>query len=116
MAKNDFPKPTPAESYPLGHAKENKDASAYTGFKYPSGGTGDDIGIYKQPMPNPASLDIGYKTDPNRMKAQESTPGMPARRVSCGDPASKQINKNGEIIIRGCGAATKGTKSRGPMA
>lgn len=26
------------------------------------------------------------------------------------------INKNGEMKIRGTGAATKGTKSRGPMA
>ena len=26
------------------------------------------------------------------------------------------INKNGEIKIRGTGAATKGTKARGPMA
>ena len=31
MAKNDFPKVKAAEAYPLGHAKENKDASAYTG-------------------------------------------------------------------------------------
>jgi hypothetical protein len=30
----------------------------------------------------------------------------------CFDP----INKNGEIKIRGTGAATKGTKARGPMA
>ena len=49
MAKNDFVKPMRAESYPLGHAKENKDASAYTGFKYPAGG-GNDIGVYKQPQ------------------------------------------------------------------
>ena len=27
-----------------------------------------------------------------------------------------ESNKNGEITIRGCGAATKGTKARGPMA
>ena len=46
MAKNDFPKAKPAGAYPLGHAKENKDASAYTGFKYPTGG-GNDIGVYK---------------------------------------------------------------------
>jgi hypothetical protein len=26
------------------------------------------------------------------------------------------INKNGEITMRGAGAATKGTKCRGPMA
>lgn len=57
-----------------------------------------------------------YKTDPNTMSAMESTPGMPARRVSMGNPASTQINKNGETLIRGCGAATKGTKARGPMA
>jgi len=65
MAKNDFPKPTPAESYPLGHAKENKDASAYTGFKYPSGG-GDDLGIYKQPIVVP-NADIGLSQDPNKL-------------------------------------------------
>lgn len=57
-----------------------------------------------------------YKTDPNTMSAIESAPGMPARRVSMGNPASTQINKNGETVIRGCGAATKGTKARGPMA
>ena len=57
-----------------------------------------------------------YQTDPNSMTATESTPGMPARRVSMGNPASEQINKNGEIKIRGTGAATKGLKARGPMA
>jgi hypothetical protein len=58
-----------------------------------------------------------YKTDPNIMSAPESAPGgMPARRVSMGDPASTQMNKNGEIKIRGTGAATKGLKARGPMA
>jgi hypothetical protein len=65
----------------------------------------------------PVGMDIGYKTDPNTMNAKESTPGgMPARRVSMGDPASTQINKNGEIKIRGTGAATKGLMARGPMA
>ena len=58
-----------------------------------------------------------YKTDPNTMNAVESTPGgMPARRVSLGNPASTQINKNGEVKIRGTGAATKGVMARGPMA
>jgi hypothetical protein len=61
--------------------------------------------------------DIGYKTDPNSISAIESTPGgMPARRVSTGNPASTQMNKNGEVKIRGTGAATKGIMSRGPMA
>lgn len=60
---------------------------------------------------------VHYATDPNTMNAKESTPGgMPARRVSAGDPASTQINKNGETKIRGTGAATKGVMARGPMA
>ena len=70
---------------------------------------------YKQPIIVP-NAEIGYQTDPNSMSAVESTPGMPARRVSMGNPGSTQKNKNGEITIRGCGAATKGTKARGPMA
>ena len=70
---------------------------------------------YKQPVIVP-NADIGYQTDPNTMTQLESTPGMPARRVSGGNPASTQINKHGEIKIRGTGAATKGTKARGPMA
>ena len=115
MAKNDFPTPTPAESYPLGHAKENKDASAYTGFKYPSGG-GNDIGIYKQPMPNPASLDIEVSQDPNKLKSQDLNFKTARQRVSAGDPGSKVINRNGEKTMRGYGAATKGIKTRGPMA
>ena len=58
----------------------------------------------------------GYQTDPNSMSAIESTPGgMPARRVSMGNPASTQVNKNGEMKQRGSGAATKGFISRGPM-
>jgi len=61
-------------------------------------------------------MDIGYKTDPNTMSAKESMPGMPARRVSGGDPANTQVNRNGETKIRGTGAATKGLMARGPMA
>jgi hypothetical protein len=61
-------------------------------------------------------MDIGYKTDPNTMSAKESAPGTPARRVSGGDPASTQVNKNGEVKMRGAGAATKGFMCRGPMA
>jgi hypothetical protein len=113
MAKNDFPKPTPAEAYPLGHAKENKDASEYTGFKYPSGG-GNDIGIYKQPMPNPNSTDIHFSQDPNKLRSQQISKQTGVQRVSVGDPARPA--KTDGITIRGCGAATKGTKARGPMA
>jgi hypothetical protein len=58
--------------------------------------------------------DIGYKTDPNSMSAIESTPGgMPARRVSTGNPAADDVKTTG-IKIRGTGAATKGVMARGP--
>ena len=58
----------------------------------------------------------GYMTDPNSMSAIESTPGgMPARRVSTGNPARDDVKTTG-IKIRGTGAATKGTMARGPMA
>ena len=57
-----------------------------------------------------------YQTDPNQMSAAESTPGgMPARRVSGGNPAADNVKTTG-IKIRGTGAATKGVMARGPMA
>ena len=57
-----------------------------------------------------------YISDPNNMNADESTPGgMPARRVSMGDPAREDVKTSG-IKIRGTGAATKGVMARGPMA
>jgi hypothetical protein len=57
-----------------------------------------------------------YVTDPNSMSAIESTPGgMPARRVSMGNPDRPNADKPG-IKIRGTGAATKGVMARGPMA
>jgi hypothetical protein len=56
-----------------------------------------------------------YQTDPNSMSADESTPGgMPARRVSMGNPARDNVKTSG-IKIRGTGAATKGVMARGPM-
>jgi hypothetical protein len=59
---------------------------------------------------------IGYQTDPNQMSAIESTPGgMPARRVSGGNPANTNVKTDG-IKMRGTGAATKGLMCRGPMA
>jgi hypothetical protein len=81
-----------------------------------------DANVYAEPhtmngKAMKAKDSIGYKTDPNSMSAIESTPGgMPARRVSTGNPASTQINKNGEMKQRGSGCATKGFTSRGPMA
>ena len=86
-------------------AKNNKPASAYAKPHTMSG----------KPVRIQGAQE--YKTDPNSMSAVESAPGgMPARRVSMGNPASEQINKNGEIKMRGAGAATKGFMCRGPMA
>ena len=106
-------KVTPAGKYPLGNAKEAKDASTWS-YKYPTGG-GNDIGVYAQPAPNTQDGNIQYKTDPNTMKADESTPGgMPSRSVSIGNKTREP--KTEGITMRGYGAATKGIKSRGPMA
>ena len=104
MAKNDFPKAKPADSYPLGHAKEAKDASAYTGFKYPSGG-GNDIGVYKQPMtnPNPAG---GVHSEGTTMSDFKMSVG----NVTTG---YNQENPYGKKEMRGYGAATKGRKISG---
>ena len=103
-------KPTPVESFPLGSAKENKDASSYTGFKFPAGG-GNDIGVYKQPMPNPN----GTEQEAISMSGNSlTTANISAGGVSKGNYTA--ANKNGEKTMRGYGAATKGIKTRGPMA
>ena len=103
---------TPAQSYPLGHAKENKDASAYTGFKYPSGG-GNDIGVYKQPMINSNSADISFKPNPNTLKGVDVSPSTASMSVSIGDRGAERINPHGVGEMRGYGAATKGRKISG---
>jgi hypothetical protein len=84
---------------------------------------GKEVGsaeVYAQPhdMSGKKLTDSGvlYQTDPNQMSAMESTPGgMPARRVSGGNPANTNVKTTG-IKIRGTGAATKGVMARGPMA
>ena len=90
-------------------AIENKDASAYTGFKYPTGG-GNDIGVYKQPMTNAHSAS----------KDVVSLPGncLNEKNISVGgiSKGNYKAEKTDGIKIRGTGAATKGTKARGPMA
>ena len=110
MAKNDFAPVMKAEKYPLCHAKENKDASAYTGFKYPAGG-GNDIGVYKQPMEN------AHKASPDVVSKRGN--GMNENNMSVGGASKGNYapdNRNGEKTMRGYGAATKGIKTRGPMA
>ena len=114
MATDKTIKATPGESYPLGNARENKYASAYTGFKYPSGG-GNDIGVYKQPMNSPENADIAWATNPNTLKGIEVGPETPAMTVSIGNRGANRVEKEG-VVTRGNGAATKGTKARGPMA
>ena len=63
----------------------------------------------KVPLPNYLQSE-----DPNTLKAQQLSKQTGTPRVSAGDPT--KAPKTDGITIRGCGAATKGTKARGPMA
>jgi hypothetical protein len=112
MATNKTVKPTTKNS-PAIHTGANRDngpASMYTGFKYPEGG-GNDIGVYKQPMPNPVAaakdvIDIsGNPMDKFNIAVGGTNKGNYA-----------PDNKYGEKTMRGHGAAIKGIKTRGPMA
>lgn len=115
MATEKKVKVMPAEKYPLGNAKENKDASNWS-YKYPqSTGTAKDIGVYAQPGPNVQSSDIGYKTNPNTMSGVETRNTQPSRTVSIGDRNNSNINPYGVGEMRGYGAATKGRKISGKM-
>lgn len=58
---------------------------------------------------------MAINKDPNTLKASELGPGTGTPRVSMGDPGNTKVKTDG-IKIRGTGAATKGTKARGPMA
>ena len=69
---------------------------------------------YKQPIVVP-NADISYSEDPNSITMEKTTPKMGGRRVSASNPGRQDVKTDG-ITIRGCGAATKGTKARGPMA
>ena len=100
MAKNDFPKATTKNSspMPLGHAKENKDASTYKS--------------------NGASVEAGMAP----MKAGEYAYTKSAKDANLKDPVPNGVSygtskeKTDGVKMRGFGAATKGTMSRGPMA
>lgn len=69
---------------------------------------------YKQPQVVPTP-NLGISTDPNTLKSGDITKKSGTPRVSMGDPGRQDVKTDG-ITIRGCGAATKGTKARGPMA
>jgi hypothetical protein len=79
---------------------------------------GKEVGsaeVYAEPhtMDGKAGVDIknsGYEGG-NRMKANDVN--MSVGSIARNDYASA---KTDGITIRGCGAATKGTKARGPMA
>jgi hypothetical protein len=53
--------------------------------------------------------------DPNTLQAQDIDVETAVPRVSMGDPAKDNVERDG-IRIRGVGAATKGVMARGPMA
>ena len=90
-------------------AIENKPASAYTGFEYPTGGSDNDIGVYKQPMPSPVANEAntvhteGNNLDDLKISIGNNTKGY------------KQDNPYGVGEMRGYGAATKGRKISGKM-
>ena len=91
-------------------AKNNKPADQYVGFVYPQGG-GNDIGVYKQPQINTTSAAEDIIQKPGN--------GMDEVNISVGSTGKRNYakeNKNGELTMRGYGAATKGIKTRGPMA
>jgi len=91
-------KVTPTEAYPRGHAKENKDASVYA-----KNGTSVEAGM--------APMKAGEYAFTKSVKDADLKDPVP-NGVSYG--TSKE--KTDGITMRGYGAATKGIKSRGPMA
>ena len=80
-------------------AKDNKPAGAYAGRF-------NEVNMTKV-VSHEQYSNQGY---PVAGDMDSKTPSMV---VSIG--ANKGKNKNGEITMRGAGAATKGTKCRGPM-
>ena len=95
-------------------AKDNRSAAQSTGTEFFPGDTAQPLEKYVQPRPNPNSTDIHFSQDPNKLKSQEISKQTGVQRVSVGDPTRPA--KTEGITMRGYGAATKGIKSRGPMA
>lgn len=85
-------KPTPASKYPLGHAKENKPASAYAER-------------YKEAIP-----ELNARANRSKLDTVDASVGNISK--SAGDTPAKTSG----IKIRGTGAATKGLYARGPLA
>jgi len=90
-------------------AKNNKPASAYTGFAYPSDAP-NPIGVYKQPMENMHSApDTVIELSGNPMTEFNSALGTVNKGIY------KPENPQGVGEMRGYGAATKGRKISGKM-
>ena len=96
-------------------AKDNRSAAQSTGTEFFPADTAQPLEKYVQPRVNPNSTDIHFSQDPNTLRSQEISKQTGVQRVSAGDPGRNDVKTDG-ITIRGCGAATKGTKARGPMA
>ena len=92
MAKNDSAPTKKAGSYPLGHAKENKPASAYAER-------------YKEAIP-----ELNARANRSKLDTVDASIGNISK--SAGETPAKTSG----IKIRGTGAATKGVMARGPMA
>jgi len=110
MAKNDFPATETANEWGVvGKNPNNKPASTYTGFEYPTGG-GNDIGVYKQPMPNAHAVpeDVVSRNGNAMQEYNISVAGTSKGNY-------KVINPHGVGEMRGYGAATKGKKISGKM-
>ena len=58
---------------------------------------------------------VSGSVDPNTLSAKDMRCGMPAPRVSSGDPGRDDVKTTG-IVVRGGKAQTKGKMARGPMA
>jgi hypothetical protein len=95
-------------------AKDNRPAAQSTGTEFFPADTAQPLEKYVQPRVNPNSTDIHFSQDPNKLRSQEISKQTGVQRVSVGDPARPA--KTEGITMRGYGAATKGIKSRGPMA
>lgn len=86
-----------------------KSAQDSTGFVFPAGG-GNDIGVYKQPMPN-------ADTQPESIISKSGN-GINDMDISVGNTSKgnvKGTNPYGTGEMRGYGAATKGRKISGKM-
>ena len=85
-----------AEKYPLGHAKDNKDASVYAKPHTMSGGSVDVKNAVTKPGNNVDSIKMSLGSQVFKSQMDEV--------------------KSDGVKQRGHGAATKGYTSRGPMA